>query len=312
MCSIAKTLVVRASGGLSNRLQAVICGLAYCLLTERAICVDWRDGLYSDDFSNVFPLWFSVDKMQSIAFHDLLTRYQNGSSIHPPFWQDWIHEPIAIEYMFATNEHATPSNREKTSIKLEDINRTEDILIFWDWSIKAMQPLIPKLKAKFTHLANVDDADIPRYLLKKYLRPLPSIVNEVDNFFIKHFESPPVGIHIRHTDLQSPIPNLLNKLRELVANDKVFLCTDNAQVEKMVCRLFPRTVVRNKIYQGTNVPLHSYVEGISNVQKGYEAILDMLILARCKHIIHYDRSSFARISTLFSELDSSHIHSVSA
>ncbi len=307
-----KTLVVRASGGLSNRLQAVICGLAYCLLTDRVICVDWRDGLYSDDFSNVFPLWFKIEGIESLSYEDMYSAYKGQASINPVYWQDWIHEPIAVEYMFNGNDHTLPETRAMTSIDLQDTNLKEDILVFWDWTINSITPLIPKLRAKFPHMANMDDTEIPRYLLKKHICPVPEMNQEADAFFDKHFHKPPIGIHIRHTDLQSPLPKLLEKLKELSVDENIFLCTDNEQVEKMVLRLFPHAVTRQKTYQGINVPLHSYVEGVSNVQKGREAVLDMLILARCKHIIHYAHSSFARISALFSALDAEHIHSISS
>ncbi len=310
MCSINKTLLVRASGGLSNRLQAVISGIAYCLLTDRAICIDWRDGLYSDDFSNVFPLWFNIKGLKTINIEEVLAAFDNNATINPPFWKDWLHEPIAVEYLFNGNDHTLPKNKAMTSISLTDENLDEDILVFWDWHINSITPLIPKLRIKFSHLKNMNDTEIQKYLLKTYLHPTGNILNETMDFVTNSFFSAPVGIHIRHTDLQSPLPKLLDKLKEVAKEDEIFLCTDNEQVEKMVCRLFPRTITRDKIYQGLNIPLHSYVEGVSNVQKGHEAVLDMLILAQCKHIIHYKQSSFARISILFSELDCDCVHSV--
>ncbi len=310
MHDIKKTLIVRASGGLSNRLQAVICGIAYCLLTDRAICVDWRDGLYSDDFSNSFPLWFNILGMESISYEDVLKAYQSKASIHPIYWKDWISEPIAVEYLFNGNEHTLPQNKEFTSIDLSNDQLDDDILVFWDWHIMPINALIPKLKEKFPHLASLEDSEIPSYLLKQHVQPTEIILQDVDTFFAKHFEQAPIGIHIRHTDLQSPLPKLLDKLQEIAGENKIFLCTDNEQVEKMVCKLFPNTVTCRKIYQGTNVPLHSYTEGISNVQKGHEAVIDMLLLSRCKQIIHYTQSSFARISILFSKIPSSAIHAI--
>ncbi len=312
MGSIDKILVVRASGGLSNRLQAVICGVAYCLLSGRSICVDWRDGLYSDDFSNVFPLWFNIEGIKSVTYQNMERTYGQDACIMPVFWHDWIKDPIAIEYLFEGNSHMQEANVARTAINIEQFDLKEDIVIFWSWDTSPLTRIIPQLKEKFSHLAKLNQIQIERYLLKTYVKPVQKLEQEAQDFFVKHFKNIPVGIHIRHTDLQSPLPQMLEQLKLIAGHDeKIFLCTDNEQVERMVQKIFPHTVTRPKIYQGPNIPLHSYVEGISNVQKGHDAILDMLLLSKCKDIIHYQRSSFARIPALLSNLEPKNIHALS-
>ncbi len=311
MRSLDKILLVRASGGLSNRLQAILCGIAYCLLTQRAICVDWRDGLYSDDFSNVFPLWFDIKNIKHMQYNDVVQQYKQGATLTPLFWQDWIEEPIAVEYIFDANDHMLPSNVAKTSINLNDTQLAQDIAVFWGWDTSTLTSLVPRLKEKILSLEHLNQFEIERYLLKTHLKPVPSLESEANIFFNKHFSKAPVGIHIRHTDLQSPLPQMIKTLEKVLnADDEIFLCTDNEQIETMMQRLFPRIITKQKIYQGKNVPLHCYVEGISNVQKGFDAILDMLILAKCKHIIYYKHSSFAKIPILLSNLENECIHQV--
>ncbi len=311
MGSLKKILVVRASGGLSNRLQAVICGIAYCLLTQRAICIDWRDGLYSDDFSNVFPLWFNVEGVDSLPYEEVAQIFEKNASVNPQYWKDWLTAPIAVEYMFHGNDHMQSENIAKTSINLEQLDLEDEIVVFWGWDTRCLTPLITMLKENFAPLANLEQNAIERYLLKNYIKPLPSLSLEAQNFFDKHFKKPPVGIHIRYTDLQSPLPRMIEHLSKVAStHEKIFLCTDNEHVEKMIRKIFPYTVTHPKIFQGNDIPLHSYVEGVSNVQKGHEAMIDMLLLSRCDQIIHYERSSFAKIPILYSELSSEHIHNV--
>ncbi len=315
MPKIKKYFVIRASGGLSNRLQAVLAGIAYCLLTGRSLCVDWRDGLYSDDFSNVFPLWFSLQHINTASCEEVFEAFDAGANLYPPFWQENLKECIAVEYLFHNNEHMSSHHRTAYNLTQEQLlekdKEAPDILVYWGWDLQGVNALLTLLQEKFPLYAGLDALEIQRALLQKHLQPTQSIQQEVHSFYDKNFRSAPLGLHIRHSDLQSPLPQMLATLQDVHSEgDEIFLCTDNAFVEKMVQRLYPHCTIREKIFQGVNVPLHSYVEGISNVQKGYDAVVEMLLLSRCKHIIYYAPSSFSRISILYSQLDSLHIHAV--
>ncbi len=311
-------LVVRASGGLSNRLQALLGGIAYCLLTGRKLCVDWRDGLYSDDFSNVFSQWFTLKGVETASCKEVEDAYAKGATLSPPFWKEYLSEAIAVEYLFSGDSHMSEGGLTASRYdiaQLESLTHEHDvadILVYWGWNLEAIQSLASVLKTKVSRYAHMNLDAIPYALLQEHVVPTKAIREEVEQFFTQHFTSPPVGIHIRHSDLQSPLPAMLTKLQEVTTeSQEIFLCTDNPLVEKMVRRLYPHCVTRTKIFQGVNVPLHCYVPGISNVEKGFDAVVEMLILAKCQHIIHYAPSSFARISILYSGLPAQCIHSVS-
>lgn len=333
---IPPTLVVRASGGLSNRLQAVVAGIAFCLLSGRALCVDWRDGMYSDDFSNVFPQWFTVRGVQSIAVEDVLAHAAaRPDAVHPPFWQGRIADAVTVEHFF-DNDHLSPANvaRSSTDWACPDESRAVEncpdencadktrqgcsslvahapLLVAWAWDWKPALALAPRLRATLPDFAGLTDREIIYRLTREYLVPAPDLVAEADAFAAAHFAPRTVGIHIRHTDLQSPLDLMLAALRAVAApDDTVFLATDNAHVERAVQRLFPRTISRSKYFSPVGEPLHSWVPGVSNVAKGRDALLDMLLLARCGHIIHYARSSFARLPIALSGLSDAHIHAV--
>ncbi len=317
MASRKRYLVVRASGGLSNRLQAVLGGIAYCLLTGRSLCVDWRDGLYSDDFSNVFPLWFNIDGMDTATCQEVEEAYAQGASLAPPFWQKYLHEAIAVEYLFDANEHMSPQGRQDSCYDIESPDAiTQDakaspILVYWGWNLQALLTLSTPLREKFPELANLNDQELAHALFVKHIHPTPPVLQHVEDFYRTHFSQQPLGIHIRHSDLQSPLPRMLETLQALHTQDQeIFLCTDNERVEKMVQRLYPHCVTRTKTFQGVNIPLHNYVPGISNVEKGFDAVVEMLILARCSQIIHYAPSSFARIAILASGIGTDKVHAV--
>ena len=314
-----KILVIRASGGLSNRLQAVAAGVGYCLLTGRTLCVDWRDGIYSDDFSNVFPLWFHVQGLPTATCEEALalagqigqTGQTRQAGPHPPFWREWLSEAVAVEYLFSGNDHMHPDSVRTSSIDFGDVHLDHPVLVGWAWDTIPALRLAPLLREGLPRFANDDDQTIVRRLLVEHVLPAADLVAEADAFAAAHLGSRTVGLHIRHTDLQSPLEKMLDKLQEVAGPEsRIFLCTDNRHVQNMVARLFPNTVWQDKIFQGDDTPLHCHVPGISNVQKGREALLDMLLLARCQHIIHFQRSSFARIPALLSGLAPEYIHSV--
>ncbi len=317
MSNTKNYLVVRASGGLSNRLQAVLGGIAYCLLTGRSLCVDWRDGLYSDDFSNVFSLWFNINGIGLATCQEVEAAHAQGASLTPIFWQDYLHEAIAVEYLFKANDHMSPQGRLESCYDigspdaiLQDA-KASPILVYWGWDLQALHALSTPLREKFPELNHLNDQELAHALFVKYVHPTPSVLLQVDNFYHRNFTHQPLGIHIRHSDLQSPLPRMLETLQKVhTQGQEIFLCTDNERVEKMVQRLYPHCVTRSKTFQGVNIPLHNYVPGISNVEKGFDAVVEMLILARCEQIIHYAPSSFARIAILASGISAHKVHAV--
>ncbi len=306
-------LILRASGGLANRIQAILGGIAHCLLSGRTLCVDWRDGMYSTDFSNVFPLWFELQGVSHAPVEHALNAFNNGASLAPVFWEQFIAEPIAVEYLFDDNAHMSSAGRLQSSYPLSPIltEPAPQILVHWGYDLTTLNLLAQALGAKYARFAHKNVNEIANILLNEYLVPRKEILDAVRSFYTEHFPKKPMGIHIRHSDLQSPLPQTLEKLKELYHDgDAIFLCTDNALVEKMVQRIYPACVVRKKSFQDANIPLHSYTENIDNVQKGFDALVEMYLLAECKNIIHYAPSSFARIAILRANLQTENVHCI--
>lgn len=307
-----RLLVIRASGGMSNRLQGIAAGVGYCLLTGRALVVDWRDGIYSDDFSNTFPALFSLAGLTTGTTQQAENLLQtNEEAVHPPFWRQWLPEAVAVEYLFE-NDHLHPENVARTSLDFQRLDYPHPVLVGWGWDLKPALALAPLLRERFPRFSRDTDVDIVRRLIKEYIIPARDTMDAVDAFVAARFRpGHTVGIHIRHTDLQSPLELMLQKLRQVVGpKDAVFLATDNAHVETMVRRMYPEVITQKKSYPPHGDPLHSHVPGLSNVKKAREALLDMMLLGRCDQIIHYGPSSFARIPALISGLEQAYIHCV--
>jgi hypothetical protein len=57
-CRPRKLLLVKGLAGFGNRIHAALSGIVYARMTRRRLVVDWRDDVYSDDGTNVFPRYF--------------------------------------------------------------------------------------------------------------------------------------------------------------------------------------------------------------------------------------------------------------
>lgn len=296
-------LVLRASGGLSNRIQIVLAGIAYCLLTGRILHVDWRDGLYSDGVQNAFGRCFSLGIPHC-------TELPSGT-VWPPFWQDMLANPNAVEYLFENNEHLAPENLERTSIDFSRLDYPEPVLVGWGVDLKPALQIAPLLRQKEGY-AGLDDRALLRTLHQRYLHCSDAVNTRVESFAEQHFRGHTLGVHIRHTDLQSPLDAFIDFLQTAVQKKKstLFLCTDNAQVQKTLCRIFPDVCVTEKFLPENGVPLHSHFVNMDNGYKAVEALTDMYLLARCHEIVYYRPSSFARVPVLLAGLPADCVHSL--
>lgn len=286
---MSRYLVVRGSGGMSNRLQAVVAAVPYALLTGRTLCVDWRDSLYADDERNAFHDYFDL---AGVPFIQTLPESRD---IFPEFWRERLALPVAVEYLF-DNNHFDSSVFDATRIDLGRTDYGHEVTVFWSPGIDPLARLLPLLGA-VEGFAGLSLEETAQLVLTRHVTPRPEIVAAVDEFAAS-FTSPMVGVHVRHTDLESPVDRIVAEVRGIVERTgaKVFLCTDNLHVQRLFTKLFPGLLFTEKFISADGAPLHGLTEGVSSQRKGIEALRDMYLLGRCDHIVHYRLSSFARIA----------------
>ena len=302
-----KFLVVKGSGGLSNRIQAVAGGILYCLLSGRTLVVDWRDSLYSNDFVNVFPLFFEVSGLR------IDHRIPLSGTVYPDFWGTWLAEPIAVEYFFK-GEHLEAEHVARTCIDVTRFDYEEDVVVAWAPDMRLVTALAPLAAATIPGFAGCSDKAIFRILFAEYIKPAREITEAVDAFAVEHFKAgATVGVHIRHTDLQSPVEAFIKTLMAMpgLHESVIFLATDNRFVQQSLKRIFKNIVHIAKYFPAGTEPLHSHFRGVDNIRKGRDALVDMFLLSRCDAIVHYEPSSFARVPILLSGLPGEKIFAIS-
>ena len=146
-------------------------------------------------------------------------------------------------------------------------------------------------------------ADILRDLLARELIPQPLIRDRVDRFKRERFHGQVVGVHVRHTDKESPLPKLLKQLDELVARDRdllLFLATDNADIKATIEQRYG-TVTVPHWYPAPGSQLHESSACPDRFENGVEALVDLYLLAECDHLICDTTSLFARVATLLTK-----------
>ena len=70
-------LIIKAKGGMGNRMLCAVTGILYGQLTGRCTVVDWRDVSYSNDGGNTFSQFFDCPNVypETIRFINRLSDF---------------------------------------------------------------------------------------------------------------------------------------------------------------------------------------------------------------------------------------------
>jgi hypothetical protein len=146
------------------------------------------------------------------------------------------------------------------------------------------------------------------------LRPCGDIEAEVDAFSARHAFNRWCGVHIRQTDNVGAYPSWeknapafrtdrisrVDGFAEFIAHstDRVFLSTDNPEVERLIlAQAGDRVVVFPKAYRE---PLAKVRIRTSSIR---EALVEMLLLGRCRRVVGTYFSSFSIFSALWAGIE---------
>lgn len=156
----------------------------------------------------------------------------------------------------------------------------------------------------------------PYELICKYIHVKPDIQNEVDSFAAVNFQGHyMIGVHHRGTDKVVEFPlvpyeKTYKKIKEVIkklsyADQKrlrIYVATDDAHFLKYISKKYPTLVIHSNFARSTSdTPLHDSNGGFyqSPYQMGKEALLDCLLLSRCKVLIRPAHSCLSSISRCF-------------
>ncbi|MEO0758189.1 MAG: nodulation protein NodZ [Cyanobacteria bacterium J06648_16] len=295
-----KYIVLKGYAGLGNRISALVTAILYAKLSGRTLVVDWRDGFYSSDGSNVFDALFQIQNIPTAAPFD------RADSVAPKIWQNRLNLNLPD---FLAKE--APSIRQtgqrmfmKYSINIGKLTYPQDCLIYCSY-VEEISQLKRYLTRDLAHLKRAANEAIFAEVFTTHLKLAPAINRYVTDFISAHFTKQPViGFHVRHTDKPISLSRYRRAFKEHLEkypNAIFFLATDNRAVEQQFLAEYPqKIVVTEKWLPEDGSKAHGNQNCPSLAQHAVESLIDIVLLSRCDRLIYSRTTSFAQIARMVS------------
>lgn len=295
-------LVIKAKGGLGNRMLSGVTGLVLAKLMGRTPYIDWRDGMYVPPGENLYPLLFDARWMDDLAAYD------DSTDVAPALWSGRMTKhPTDIIHADFPNSHQDPLIYRKLSVDLDGQSPPEVVAVFWSY-ISKLHRLKRRMKAH-PEFSNTSVDDVASDFLEQYFRPVPEVNEAVDAIFAGN-DRPVIGAHLRFTDRKvSPARILrpLERLKRLNPHARLFLATDSGEAQATVLDRFPDAITISKALAEEGSALHVASSQFTDpVAEARNALVDMLALARCDWLVHSRHSTFSVTAALMGRIAKSH------
>ncbi len=293
-----KYLVVKAKGGMGNRMLCAVTGIIYGQITGRKTIIDWRDKSYSNDGSNTFLSLFSCPGIHSE------TIFPNEATIQPNIWDGNLHKSMSqMLHEYDPNKHSSITIHRKYSIDVSKLDYDEDIVVFWYYTgrIKALKKHLSNGQAGF---AGLDTNGIIRKVLTEQMTLHKDIRRRIEEFKAKHWSEKVIGVHIRYTDRLTDLAKYekyLGRFLKRYPDAHIFVATDNQMVNKEYQSRFKNVFSIHKWYPEGTTSMHQNDSCPDKITNGIEALVDMYLLAQCDCLIYSGYSTFSLISKILSD-----------
>ncbi len=303
-------LVIKAKGGLGNRMLAAVTGLAYADLAGRQPVIDWRDGIYAPRGVNAYPLLFDGPALPDPAGFD------NVTDVVPARWSSRMHlETALLIDEDQPHRHRSPTVYRDYCVPLHRIDHAEQVAVFMSYL-----PKMPRLARHFRkdpRFQGQSFTEIMQRYLAQAFRPKSYITDAVDATFAD-ISGPVLGVHVRYTDLKVPLDKIIRSVETRVTQTpatSIFLSTDSAEVQDRFQAHFDRVHVTPKYLSGNGQQLHLHdqkpgTEFYEKTSEAENALIDMWSLARCDQLIYSSQSTFAISAMLLGQMEKRHTHDV--
>jgi len=292
-----KILLIKAKGGLGNRMLSAVTGLIYADLAGRRPVVDWRDGIYAETGVNAYPLLFDTPLTQGPE------DVGNAASVTPDAWIGHLEKsPVEMIEAFDRDRHSSPTIHHKYCVDLRRTDHPEDMAVFWCYLPK--MPRLARHLARDPRFAGRDPDAIFAEYLARYFTPNARVRAEVDRL-TRELPRPVLGVHIRYTDLKIPLGKVRARIRarlETLPGATIFLATDNAEVQAQITAEFGDVRVAPKYLPPSGQRLNDHRATHDKRLEAENAMIDMWMLAGCDHLIYSRNSTFSISAALIGDL----------
>jgi hypothetical protein len=290
----ARILLIKAKGGLGNRMLAAVTGVILAQLGDRTPVIDWRDGLYVPEGTNLYPLLFRDPiGIDPASFDD-------SRSVAPALWAGRLAEqPVSIIARHYPNKHSSPFIYRRLSVPLSGADPLAPVGVFWSYLPKLAR-LRSRLRADRRFVERNPDV-ITQDMLHRYFTPNDRVRQTIGHLFAGR-RRPVIGVHIRFTDRKVPLAKIeraLIKLRARSPASDIFLATDSAEAQNYFTARFKRVFTIDKQLVEDGKALHYAGTQMGDpVREAENAVIDMFALAACDWLIHSRHSTFSVAASL--------------
>jgi hypothetical protein len=298
-----KIILVKGKAGLGNRLLAVLSALLYADMTKRRVIIDWRDRAYAKPGENAFEKLFA-----SPATGDP-SAYESVTSVAPVSWRGRLHHTVdEVLGQDFPKDVEVDNNRRKMAAytsSLRKLDYDEDVLVRWAWTHE-LADLRPRFGWSGRRYAIQSDNQILRGVVKEHLRPSTELARRVNEFAKANFVDEMIGLHVRYSDRKNPFKHFrvyVDRFLERHPQGRVFLATDNSEVEEYFKGIFPNKVSSApKWMPPPGQPIHRTRSADRDPSEGaLEALTDMYLLGRCQRLVVNTTSTFGHCAVLLSD-----------
>ena len=294
--------LIKAKGGLGNRVLSSASAILYADSTKRKWSIDWRDGVYAKQGVNAYRYLFS-----SNANTDL-PNLNSSSVVVPSIWSEKLHESAScLIQLHYPNKHSNPFTYRYLSAPLNLKKEHGVVEVFWSYTSKYGR--IKKFLSKSNRLPK--DRALSQ-VISRYFQPCEDVTLAV-NALMSGVKGKVLGVHIRYTDLKVPIEKILIKLDQCMKSGEyhsLFLATDNVDIEKKIVQKYSNVVVSNKRFNLSRQQLHDANSTDQKVDGAREALIDMVALSRCNSLMYCSRSTFAETSRLMGSFSKNELYDI--
>jgi hypothetical protein len=290
-----KYVIIKAKGGLGNRLLCAITGLLFAEATNRTPIVDWTDGIYNLPKVNAFPLLFNYKKAtgQTTQIPSLT------NTPYPRVWNNQLDKSIA-EMMsnFPPKSHKSRFIHRKFSIDVRRKYDEQKTVIFWNYidRINKLKPLFKRAKHPY---ATLNRSRIIGDFLTNQLTVKPETQSIINRFHNQNFTGPTIGVHLRYTDRKISLQKYQTAIDRHLKRDpelQIFLASDSREATEWLKSKYDRVITIEKWMPSDDRPMHNSENSIDKNKMAHEALLDIHLLSKCDYLIYPSNSTFSYIS----------------
>lgn len=305
-----KYLLVKGVAGLGNRVFALVTAILYARLSDRTLIVDWGDNQYSQAGENTFSKLFELVDIPHVQQLPP-TESACPPSVYPALWQQRLKKPI---WKVIKKDLVRQGTKEAGQLIAAmgqnvfkryayDVSRpdyAEDVVIAASYieEIDRMRPLFVGDYARFRWARK---RAIFQEIFHTHLALAPAVQQRLVAFKETYFQGTQVvGIHVRKSDKAISYlryKRALAKQMKRCPDARIFLATDNREVEQELSALYPGVFTLDKWLPAPGIKAHGNKDCPDLSEHAVTALLDILLLASCDYLIYSRATSFGLLAS---------------